>query len=212
MFKYSCLLSAVLLAGCQTYEVQESKYLHFKRSFDSNIIIKTDRDTAKKRESGNENSSFLKSTLFAYQADIPFSNGTDESNLETIRAVNKLVKSKFIYVKEDVEDWDEHAFTVLNGKKFYGDCDDLALTGLKLAHLFGVPQSKLFRVISNATSDEDGEPNHMFAAYQTDDGQLFGFSDTFHRDVAFLTDTSKHKVHYYSRADWKGQWERYAYY
>lgn len=95
----------------------------------------------------------------------------------TIIQIDALVRSKFTYKYDDVDQWRSFAEQVKAGLKWSGDCDDLAMTNIQLMAEKGAPDYKMCRMLVSSTGDK--RIDHMIAAACDDEGNVWIVGDTF---------------------------------
>ena len=85
---------------------------------------------------------------------------------------------------------------------FQGDCEDLMLTVLEVLIATGIPQSRLYKIVTRTGKQQINE-NHMIGGYQLSDGKIWVIGDTFKQNCRELDEVeSIHVVSRYSRMDW----------
>lgn len=119
-------------------------------------------------------------------------------NIESaVQAANNLACRWFTYEGErpgkDV--WRSHADDAMAGKRWRGDCDDLASTALDILIRTnpGIDQSKLYRMcVRSPQCPADVPYDHMVAGAMIRPGLLVIFGDTFAHPHAYVR--SPHRI------------------
>lgn len=163
-----------------------------------------------------EHSYLLEKMEFALYArsefgQINFDNSTDTERLEFLTSLNSKLRRKFTYRDDPdggkIDIWQSGLPALLEYGDFKGDCEDLAFTGLELAHLSGFPKNRLYKIGTN-TKQAGIITQHMLAGYMDDNGDMWIFGDTItHKPLKINNITRLHSPFIYSRMDWNGAWE-----
>lgn len=98
-------------------------------------------------------------------------------NPTSIREVDALVRRNFTYRADpEADTWRSFAGEVRAGRKWEGDCDDLASTVLHMLADAGVEHDLLWRAMVSST--RSSVIDHMIGICQDDDGRLWIVGDT----------------------------------
>lgn len=102
-----------------------------------------------------------------------------QSIYEKLKQADALARKnhEYAYDKPGEDQWRSFANVALQGKKWYGDCDDLASTTCDIAVRLGVPLKNLWFV--HVSSTRNGRTDHMIAFGKDEKGKLWVIGDTF---------------------------------
>lgn len=128
--------------------------------------------------------------------------------VQSPRELDRLARAGFTYLADpDGDLWRSHADDALNGRKWAGDCDDLASTVLDLASRDGYRLDRLFRLF--VSTGKSKAPDHMVAVMKGPDLKLWVVGDTF--KPAYRLSEMTHRPVFYEKMDvaaagvlWKG--------
>jgi predicted transglutaminase-like cysteine proteinase len=139
---------------------------------------------------------------------VDFNKSDNLDIIKHLKMMNTKIQSDFKYKPDElsnskIDDWRSEVDNLINNGKFEGDCDDLALTSLQIAEMTGIPNSRLYKIISKSGRTYNGDTaNHMVAGYKDKNGDIWIFGDTFIEFTYKYQPTSNlHKIHKYKRKD-----------
>ena len=201
------LLGSFFLSACQTttYEFFSTRSENYKLQMPQDISYS-------KKYSNLLTSGIIKNNIQSMFGVTSFSYVDNEYNSKRLKEINSSIIGKFTYKYDGRrgrdDSWDSGLMSLISQKKFRGDCEDLALTSMEIAHLSGFPKERLYKILTLSRVQGSGSDMHMIAGYMDNNGEMWVFGDT-------LTDYPKklnslthiHSPIFYSRMDWNSYWQ-----
>ena len=120
-------------------------------------------------------------------------------NEHDIRVADREARGNHIYLSDPPlnDNWRSHAPEALGGRKWKGDCDDIASTALDILGKHNMPLKSRWRLLVAANGAS--EVNHMVAAACDGDGHFWIVGDTF--DPTYPAGQCPHLILHYNRLD-----------